>query len=123
MLNRLDEKDSINATQFSLIPESQSSINFNNRIEETKALNFLNFSNIYNGGGVATADFNNDGLVDIFFVANQLSNKIYLNKGHFKFDDVTSGSGLEDTEGWSTGMDPRQQGRDRGLSHQRIRRR
>ncbi len=104
MLNRIEQKDAINSTQFSLIPGSQSLINFNNKIEETKALNFLNFSNIYNGGGVATADFNNDGLVDIFFVANQVSNKLYLNKGHFKFEDVTSGSGLEDIEGWSTGV-------------------
>ncbi|EAQ99982.1 VCBS repeat-containing protein [Maribacter sp. HTCC2170] len=104
VLNHLDEKDSINDTQFSLIPVSQSSIDFNNKIEETEALNFLNFSNIYNGGGVATADFNNDGLVDVFFVANQLSNKLYLNKGEFKFEDVTTGSGLEDVEGWSTGV-------------------
>ena len=104
VLDHLDGKDSMAASQFSLIPASQSSIDFNNTIEETEALNFLNFSNIYNGGGVATADFNNDGLVDIFFVANQLSNKLYLNKGDFKFDDVTSGSGLEDAKGWSTGV-------------------
>jgi hypothetical protein len=99
-----NEKETTTSTQFSLIPSNQSSINFSNTVKETEALNFLNFSNIYNGGGVATADFNNDGLVDIFFVANQLSNKLYLNKGDFKFNDVTTGSGLEDTEGWSTGV-------------------
>ncbi len=104
VLNHINEKKSGNKTQFSLIPANQSAIHFNNKVEETKALNFLNFSNIYNGGGVATADFNNDGLVDIFFVANQVSNKLYLNKGDFKFEDVTPVSGLEDAEGWSTGV-------------------
>lgn len=104
VLHTHTKKQSESTTQFSLIPESQSSVSFNNTIKETEALNFLNFSNIYNGGGVATADFNNDGLVDIFFVANQQSNKLYLNKGHFKFEDVTENSGLEDKEGWSTGV-------------------
>ncbi len=104
VLNHVVDKQPSNATQFSLIPDGQSSIHFNNKVEETQDLNFLNFSNIYNGGGVATADFNNDGLVDVFFVANQLSNKLYLNKGDFEFEDVTPGSGLEDAEGWSTGV-------------------
>jgi hypothetical protein len=104
VLNQLNEKKTNSSAQFSLIPSNQSSIYFRNTIDETKALNFLNFSNIYNGGGVATADFNNDGLVDVFFVANQLSNKLYLNAGNFTFSDVTSGSGLDNVEGWSTGV-------------------
>lgn len=104
VLEQHNDKQTDGSTQFSLIPASQSSIDFINKVEETEALNFLNFSNIYNGGGVATADFNNDGLVDIFFVANQASNKLYLNKGNFKFEDVTSQSGLEDKEGWKTGV-------------------
>ena len=104
VLGQHNEKKASSSTQFSLIPSNQSSINFSNTVKETEALNFLNYSNIYNGGGVATADFNNDGLVDVFFVANQLSNKLYLNKGDFKFKDITPGSGLEDAEGWSTGV-------------------
>jgi len=96
-------KTTESSKQFSLIPNSKSSIDFQNVVEETQDLNFLNYSNIYNGGGVVTADFNNDNLVDVFFVANQQSNKIYLNKGQFKFEDITDDSGIEDLGGWSTG--------------------
>ena len=52
---------------FTLIPNDETGVDFSNTVEETEELNFLNFGNIYNGGGVATSDFNNDGLVDIFF--------------------------------------------------------
>jgi len=96
-------KETNNSKQFSLVPSSKTSIQFQNKFHETQDLNFLNFSNIYNGGGVVTADFNNDNLVDVFFVANQESNKLYLNKGQFKFEDITRNSGIEDLGGWSTG--------------------
>lgn len=89
---------------FSLVPSSQTSIHFKNNVEETKDLNFLNFANIYNGGGVATGDFNNDGLADIFFVSNQNANKLYLNKGDMQFEDITDSAGVADPEGWSTGV-------------------
>jgi len=96
-------KSQVDSKQFSLIPLSTSSIDFQNIVTETQDLNFLNYSNIYNGGGVVTADFNNDDLVDVFFVANQRSNKLYINRGQFEFEDVTDDSGLEDLGGWSTG--------------------
>ena len=104
VLDKIDNKTSQHSSQFSLIPSTKSHVDFSNNIEETKDLNFLNFSNIYNGGGVATADFNNDGLVDIFFTANQSSNKLYLNQGDFEFKDATNNSGLKDSQGWSTGV-------------------
>jgi len=103
-LKTIKNKSTNSSTLFSLIPNKKTTFDFQNNVEETSDLNFLNFGNIYNGGGVATADFNNDGLVDVFFVANQNSNKLYLNKGDFKFDDVTNTSGLEDAKGWSTGV-------------------
>lgn len=96
-------KPSYGSNQFSLIPYKKSSIDFQNTVTETKELNFLNYSNIYNGGGVVAADFNNDNMVDVFFVANQKPNRLYLNKGNFKFQDITENSGLDDIEGWSTG--------------------
>ncbi len=104
VLKKIDSKPATDGPQFSLVSDSQTFITFQNTIKETKTLNFLNNANIYNGGGVATADFNNDGLTDVYFIANQKSNKLYLNKGDFKFEDITKTAGVEDAEGWSTGV-------------------
>ncbi|MFD1161026.1 MULTISPECIES: VCBS repeat-containing protein [Hwangdonia] len=103
-LHTIKSKPSNGTTLFSLIPNEKTSFDFQNNVKETADLNFLNFGNIYNGGGVATADFNNDGLVDVFFVSNQNSNKLYLNEGDFKFKDITATSGLADATGWSNGV-------------------
>ncbi|MEM9144096.1 MAG: VCBS repeat-containing protein, partial [Bacteroidota bacterium] len=103
VLGKVSEKEGTSDKQFSLVPSTESELDFRNDVEETKALNFLNFTNIYNGGGVVAADFDNDNLVDIFFVANQNANKLYRNKGNFQFEDVTQRAGVADPEGWSTG--------------------
>ena len=89
---------------FSAIPVSQSGVNFKNNISESNEFNFVNYLYIYNGGGVVIADFNNDGLNDIVFSSNQESNRIYLNKGDFEFEDKTSEMGIADTGGWTTGI-------------------
>ncbi|WP_242117421.1 VCBS repeat-containing protein [Aestuariivivens sediminicola] len=104
VLADVGNKSTIEASQFTLLPHEETHVDFENRVEESPEMSFLNFANIYNGGGVATADFNNDGLVDIFFVANQNNNELYINKGNFEFENVTEGSGLEDPYGWSTGV-------------------
>ncbi|MBC3758362.1 VCBS repeat-containing protein [Hyunsoonleella sp. SJ7] len=90
--------------RFTNIPASHSNIHFENKVEETSEFNFLNYSYIYNGGGVGVGDFNNDGLEDIYFTSNQKSNKLYLNRGNFVFEDITDSAGVEDKEGWSTGV-------------------
>ena len=41
---------------------------------------------------------------DIFFTANQGSNKLYLNKGNFQFEDISAKAGFKDKKQWSTGV-------------------
>jgi hypothetical protein len=81
-----------------------SGIDFNNKVTDGKLENSFLFRNFYNGGGVATGDLNNDGLPDIFFTSNMGDNKIYLNKGDFKFEDITKHSGIVQDSMWSTGV-------------------
>src|SRR5450755_1083954 len=82
-------------TLFTLLPTGQTGIVFENRIADTDSLNILDYLYYYNGGGVAIGDFNNDGLADIYFVSNQGSNKLYLNKGNFQFEDITDNAGVK----------------------------
>ncbi len=91
-------------TVFTLVPNSQSNITFKNEIKEDLKLNFINFPYIYNGGGVAIGDINNDGLPDIYFSSNQGANKLYLNEGGLKFKDITKSANLEDQGGWTNGV-------------------
>ena len=89
---------------FTLLNATQTHIDFTNTVTENLYFNFLNYPYIYNGGGVAVGDINNDGLEDIYFTSNQHSNKLYLNQGDFKFKDITSTANAKDEKGWSTGV-------------------
>jgi hypothetical protein len=89
---------------FSLLPPSVTGISFSNDVAYTEDLNAYTFRNFYNGGGVGIGDVNNDGLPDIFFCGNMKSNKLYLNRGNFKFEDVTEKAGLNSEGVWSTGV-------------------
>ncbi len=92
-----------NALFAALSPES-TGIDFANHLEETEEFNIIEYLYFYNGGGVATGDLNNDGLPDIYFTANQLPNKLYLNKGNFQFEDITEEAGLASPGAWKTGV-------------------
>lgn len=85
-----------------LLSPSETGIDFENRINETAQNNFATNINIYNGGGVAIADVNNDNLPDIYFICSNGQNRLYLNEGNFKFKDITKEAGLISEEGFET---------------------
>jgi hypothetical protein len=89
-------------TLFTLV--NTTGVDFTNELTESKDFNVFKYRNFYNGGGVATGDLNNDGLPEIFFTANQGTNKLYLNKGDFKFEDISVTAGFIDKDQWSTGV-------------------
>lgn len=91
------------APVFELLPAEKTGITFNNRITTSDTFNALNFEYIYNGGGVAAGDVNGDGLVDLYFTGNQVSSKLYLNRGNFEFEDITLAAGVG-TDRWCTGV-------------------
>jgi len=88
---------------FSKLPADTTGIYFNNDLKPDFNLNILEFDYFYNGGGIAAADFNNDGLTDLYFTGNQVSSLLYLNNGNFSFTDVTKVAGVE-TVNWATGI-------------------
>ena len=88
---------------FDQLSPEETGIDFVNRIKETEDGNVLNYAYFYNGGGVAIGDINNDGLPDILFTGNMSPNRLYLNKGHFHFEDITESSGIAAAQGWCTG--------------------
>ena len=89
---------------FQLISPTESGVDFKNVVEDQKDFNILSYRNFYNGGGVGLGDINNDGLEDIYFTSNQQSNRLYLNKGNWKFEDITDKAGVAGSGAWSTGV-------------------
>jgi hypothetical protein len=89
---------------FKLLSSEVTGIDFNNSIKESETKNHIYYSQIYNGAGVAVGDINNDGLSDLFFCGNQVNDKLYLNKGNFKFEDISKISKITRSPGWSWGV-------------------
>jgi hypothetical protein len=81
-------------TLFSELTTSKTGINFRNLLIEDESLNVASYIYFYNGGGVALSDINNDGLQEIFFTGNMVKNHLFLNKGNFRFEDLTMKSGV-----------------------------
>ncbi len=88
---------------FMLLPSERTGISFTNRLSEGDSLNIMNYVYYYNGGGVGIADFNKDGLEDLFFTGNETSCRLYLNKGGLRFEDITRQAGVE-TKAWAAGV-------------------
>ena len=91
-------------TLFTKISSGKTNIHFNNTILENDSVNVLDFENVYNGGGVGVGDFNNDGLPDLYFSGNLVSNKLYLNKGNLAFQDITETAGVNGEGKWCRGV-------------------
>jgi hypothetical protein len=89
---------------FQNLSSKSTGITFENVLEEKELFNSINYLYFYDGGGVAVGDINNDGLPDIYFTANMVSNRLYLNKGEFQFQDITKTAGVGGSiQGWTTG--------------------
>jgi enediyne biosynthesis protein E4 len=91
-------------TLFTRLTSDQTGISFINEIQDKQDFNIFRYRNFYNGGGVAIGDINNDGLPDVFFTANSKKNHLYLNKGDFKFEDITDTAGVGGRKPWDTGV-------------------
>src|ERR1700754_4848325 len=91
-------------TLFEQVSSFRSGIHFNNLITESDSVNPIDLVNIYNGGGVGVGDFNGDGLPDLYFTGNMVSSRLYLNKGDFKFEDITDKAGVNGAGRWGRGV-------------------
>ena len=89
---------------FKLLDTKTTGIDFQNTLSYDREFNVYRYRNYYNGGGVAIGDINNDSLPDLFLIANQEKNRLYLNKGNFKFEDITEKAKVGGTQPWSTGV-------------------
>src|SRR6478752_1636415 len=103
ILNRCAPKP-VDNHLFTKLSAGQTRIDFNNELREDENFNIIEYLYFYNGGGVAIGDINNDGWVDIYFSSNQGSNKLYLNKGDWTFEDITDKVGATGLGNWKTGV-------------------
>jgi enediyne biosynthesis protein E4 len=98
------EDNSISKALFTLMSPSDTKLNFINVINESPSVNGVLYEYLYNGGGVAVGDLNNDNLPDIYFISNLYSNKLFINKGRLVFEETTSISGVKGKSGFPTGV-------------------
>ncbi|MEP3208011.1 MAG: VCBS repeat-containing protein [Maribacter sp.] len=97
------EKKEPSQQLFSKLSASETGVDFKNKLNETHKYNYFSYPYMYLGGGVSVGDINNDGLEDIFFTGNMVPNKLYLNKGDLRFEDISKSSGIEGDERWYAG--------------------
>ncbi|MDX2247720.1 MAG: FG-GAP-like repeat-containing protein [Bacteroidia bacterium] len=99
-----DQNPEQTGKRFVLMDAAITGISFSNTVLNTEDFNIFSYRNFYNGGGVAIGDINNDGLSDIYLTSNMGANKLFLNKGDWKFEDISAKAGIEDATKWSTGV-------------------
>ena len=91
-------------TLFHQLSSTRTGIHFNNRVIENDSINPIDLEFLYNGGGVGVGDFNRDGLPDLYFTGSRVSNKLYLNRGGLRFEDVTERAGVTGEGRWCNGV-------------------
>src|SRR5215211_4934148 len=89
---------------FLVLDSKSTGLDFSNNLSYNADFNLFKYMYFYNGSGVGAGDFNNDGLIDLFFGSNQGNNKIYLNTGGLHFKDVSQQAGIPEDNGWTTGI-------------------
>ncbi|WP_289063452.1 VCBS repeat-containing protein [uncultured Zobellia sp.] len=104
LVNCTKEPNKVETKLFTVLDSELSGLDFNNTLTENDSLNYFTYSYLYMGGGVSAGDINNDGLVDLYFTGNQVSNKLYLNKGNLQFEDITEKAGVTGDNRWYTGV-------------------
>lgn len=97
-------RDEFKSYLFESVSPGHSGVKFINELQESEDFNIIEYLYYYNGGGVAIGDINNDGLDDLYFSSNQKSNRLYLNKGNFTFEDITEKSHVTGSGNWKTGV-------------------
>jgi len=89
---------------FELLSPRATGVTFANELPERADFNILNYLNYYNGGGVAAGDIDGDSLPDLYFTSNLGSDRLYLNKGNYRFEDITERAGVTGPPGWTSGV-------------------
>ena len=92
------------AALFQVQADDKTGLHFTNKLKPTQQFNIFHYMYFYNGAGIGAGDFNKDGLIDLFFAANQGENKLFINEGHLHFKEVTEKAGIPKDGEWSTGV-------------------
>ena len=98
------KKNGSQPAPFTVKDEQFTGIHFVNKLDADPSFNLFSYMYYYNGAGIGAGDFNNDGLIDLFFAANRSGNALYLNKGQLKFEDITAAAGIPNDSAWNTGV-------------------
>ncbi len=104
LIHCVPDKTKVPENVFRLLDASETGIDFSNTLSYNNDFNVYKYRNYYNGGGVAIGDINNDGLPDVYFTSNLQQNRLYLNLGNLKFQDITEKAQVGGTRPWSTGV-------------------